>query len=66
MQNAIKSAIETMFSLFTNAARKALPMSESGARSLSTKYGTALKKMCGRNFLSIDELRCVFIRPCTR
>lgn len=56
MQNAIKSAIETMFSLFTNAARKALPMSESGARSLSTKYGTALKKMCGRNFLSIDEL----------
>jgi hypothetical protein len=38
-----------------------LPMSESGARSLSTKFNVALKGMAGRNFLSIDELRYVSI-----
>ena len=57
MQDIIKSTVESMFSIFSKLTTKALPMSENGAKALSTKYGTALKAMAGRNFLSIDELR---------
>jgi hypothetical protein len=57
MQQRIKSIVEIMFSFFTKATKKALPMSDSGARSLSTKFSGALSAMVGRNFLSIDELR---------
>jgi len=56
MQDIIKSTVESMFSIFSKLTTKALPMSESSAKALSTKYGTALKAMAGRNFLSIDEL----------
>jgi hypothetical protein len=57
MQDTVKSTVENMFSLFSRLTAKALPMSESAAKNLSTKYEVPLKALVGRNFLSIDELR---------
>jgi len=56
MQDTVKSTVENMFSLFSRLTAKALPMSESAAKNLSTKYEVPLKALVGRNFLSIDEL----------
>jgi hypothetical protein len=58
MKDTVKSTVESILSILNRLKTKALPMSETaGVVDLSSKFGTPLKGMVGRNFLSIDELR---------